>query len=279
MVQLYKRKTKGERSMNQPLTGVYTARRKDGSTYFRASLTYRNKHISLGSHDDRQKAHEIYLTASALLKDTSIRLEDYREDSPLSFEKWVCLLNFRDNGIYLSSPIYIRPRFFYYYFSPGEYFLFDKDDLFYYSSRKISRRGGHYFVADYGMQVNIMNRYGIKNYAVEGRDYRFINGSRNDLRYENIEIINRFHGVNAVQEKGRTLYRVKIHVKGYVKVGDYASEVEAAIAYNKAIDLLKKAGVNKDYTPNYMEGISPDVYAGLYAAVPVAPHLLHYRSE
>ena len=82
--------------MNQPLTGVYTARRKDGSTYFRASLTYRNKHISLGSHDDRQKAHEIYLTASALLKDTSIRLEDYREDSPLSFEKWVCLLNFRD---------------------------------------------------------------------------------------------------------------------------------------------------------------------------------------
>ena len=55
--------------------------------------------------------------------------------------------------------------------------------------------------------------------------------------------------------------------------------MEAAIAYNKAIDLLKKAGVNKDYTPNYMEGISPDVYAGLYAAVPVAPHLLHYRSE
>lgn len=265
--------------MNQPLTGVFTAKKKDGTIYFRASLTYRNKHISLGSHENQKKAHEIYLTASALLNDSSIRLEDYHEDSPLSFDKWVCLVNFRDNGIYFSTPIYIRPHFFYYYFSPAEFFIFDKDDLFYYSSRKISRRGGHYFVADYGMQVNIMNRYGIKNYAVEGRDYRFINGSRNDLRYENIEIINRFHGVNAVQEKGRTLYRVKIHVKGYVKVGDYASEVEAAIAYNKAIDLLKKAGINKDYTPNYMEGISPDVYAGLYAAVPVAPHLLHYRSE
>lgn len=263
--------------MNQPLTGVYTAKKKDGTIYFRASLTYRNKHISLGSHEDKEKAHGIYLTASALLNDSSIRLEDYTEDSPLAFLKWVCLINFRDNGIYFSSPIYIRPRFFYYYFSPTAFFIFDKDDLFYYSSRRISRRGGHYFVADYGMQVNIMSRYGIKNYAVEGRDYRFINGNSNDLRYENIEIINRFHGVNVVQEKGRTRYRVKIHVKGNVKVGTYDTEMEAAIAYNKAIDLLKKAGIDKDYSPNYMEGISPDVYADLYNSVQVSSRLLEKR--
>lgn len=264
--------------MNQPLPGVYTAKRKDGAIYYRASLTYRSKHISLGSHDEKEKAHEIYLAASALIRDSSLRIEDYTEISPLAFSKWVCLINFRDNGLYFSSPIYIRPHFFYYYFSPAEFFIFDKDDLFYYSSRKISRRGGHYFVADYGMQVNIMSRYGIKNYAVEGRDYRFINGNHNDLRYENIEIINRFHGVQAVQEKGRTLYQVKIHVKGNVRVGTYTSEIEAAIAYNKAIDLLKKAGVDKAYTPNYMEGISPDAYASLYASIPVAPSLLDYRS-
>lgn len=265
--------------MNQPLQGVYTAKRKDGTIYFRASLTYRNKHISLGSHSDMQKAHEIYRIASALLNDSSIRLDDYQEDSPLAFAKWVCLINFRDNGLYFSSPIYIRPRFFYYYFSPTEFFIFDKDDLFYYSSRKISRRGGHYFVADYGMQINIMSRYGIKNYAVEGRDYRFINGNRNDLRYENIEIFNRFHGVSAVQEKGRTRYLVKIHVKGYVRVGTYDTETEAAIAYNKAIDLLKKAGVDKAYTPNYMDGLSPEIYAGLYHSVQVSPRLMDYRSE
>ena len=265
--------------MNQPLQGVYTAKRKDGTIYFRASLTYRNKHISLGSHSDMQKAHEIYRIASALLNDSSIRLDDYQEDSPLAFAKWVCLINFRDNGLYFSSPIYIRPRFFYYYFSPTEFFIFDKDDLFYYSSRKISRRGGHYFVADYGMQINIMSRYGIKNYAVEGRDYRFINGNRNDLRYENIEIFNRFHGVSAVQEKGRTRYLVKIHVKGYVRVGTYDTETEAAIAYNKAIDLLKKAGVDKAYTPNYMDGLSPDIYAGLYHSIQVSPRLIDYRSE
>lgn len=265
--------------MNQPPTGVYKAKRKDGTLYFRASLTYRGKHISLGSSNNEKRAHEMYLTASLLLEDLSVRLKDYVEESPLPFFKWVCLINFRDNGLYFSSPIYIRPRFFYYYFSPAEYFIFDKDDLFYYSSRKILKRGGHYFVADYGMQVNIMNRYGIKSYAVEGRDYRFINGNSNDLRYENIEIINRFHGVCAVKIKGRTLYQVKIHVKGNVNVGTYESEIEAAVAYNKAADLLKKAGIDKAYTLNYMEGISPDVYAGLYASVPVSPRLYNYRSE
>ncbi len=265
--------------MGEPLTGVYTAKRKDGTVYFRASLTYRNKHISLGSHVEKEKAHEMYLAASALIQNDSILLEDYKENSPLAFSKWVSLINFRDNGIYLATPIYIRPHFFYYYFSPADYFLFDKDDLFYYASRKISRRGGHYFVADYGMQVNILSRYGIKSYAVEGRDYRFINGNRNDLRYENIEVINRFHGVQTIREKGKICYQVKIHVKGNVKVGVYDSEIEAAVAYNKAIDLLKKAGIDKAYSPNYMENLSPDAYAALYASVQVSPRLFSYRSE
>lgn len=265
--------------MEQQSTGVYTAKRKDGTTYFRASLTYRNKHISLGSYDHEKKAHETYLCALNLLKTSSIRLEDYTSSSPLPFLKWVSLINFRDNDIYFNTPIYVRPRFFYYYFSLSDFFIFDMDDLFYYSSRKISRRGGHYFVADYGMQVNIMSRYGIKNYAVENRDYRFINGNRNDLRYENIEIINRYNGVCAIQEKGKTCYRVKIHVKGNVTVGTYATETEAAIAYNKAIDLLKKAGVDKAYTPNYMEGMSPAAYADLYSSIKVSSGLYRYRSE
>ena len=265
--------------MKQRLTGVFTAKHKDGSIYFRASLTYRNKRISLGSYDTELEAHETYLCARNLIKDVSIRLDDYEPASPLSFLKWVSLINFRDNGIYFNTPIYIRPRFFYYYFAPSDFFIFDLDDLFYYSSRKISRRGGHYFVADYGMQVNIMSRYGIKNYAVENKDYRFINGSRNDLRYENIEILNRYNGVRIVQEKGQTRYQVKIHVKGNVTVGTYATETEAAIAYNKAIDLLKKAGVDKAYAPNYMEGMSPAAYADLYSAIKVSSRLYNYRSE
>ena len=52
------------------------------------------------------------------------------------------------------------------------------------------KRGNHYFVADYGLQVNILNRYGIRNYSVRNRDYRFINGDETDFRRQNIEIIN-----------------------------------------------------------------------------------------
>lgn len=265
--------------MEQQFPGVYTAKRKDGSVYWRASLTYRNKHISLGSFDNAEAAHQAYLLAGSLLGNSSFSLNHYQTDSPLSFDKWVSLLNYRDNGIYFATPIYIRPKFFYYYFTPSEFFIFDTEDLFYYSSRKISRRGGHYFVADYGMQVNIMSRYGIKNYAVEGRDYRFINGNNQDLRYENIEIINRYNGVNAIEDKGKIRYQVKIHVKGNINVGTYDTEMEAAVAYNKAVDLLKKAGVDKAYIPNYMEGMSPAAYADLYSSIKVSSGVRHYRCE
>ncbi len=134
-------------------------------------------------------------------------------------------------------------------------------------------------MADYGMQVNIMSRYGIKNFAVEGRDYRFINGNSQDMRYENIEIINRYNGVQAITDKGSLRYQVKIHVKGNLNVGIYDSEEEAAIAYNKAIDQLKKAGVSKAYIPNYMEGMSPAAYADLYDTVKISHKITNYRCE
>lgn len=261
------------------LPGVYTAKRKDGTSYYRASITYRAKHISLGSYDDMETAHESYVLASRVLNDCSIGIAQFQEKCALPFEKWVCLINFRDNHIYFPTPIYIRPAFFYYYFTPAHFFIFDKDDLFYYSSRKISCRGGHYFVADYGMQINIMSRYGIKNYAVMNKDYRFINGNSHDLRYENIEILNIYNGVTASCRNGKVHYVTKIHIKGNYTVGIYATPEEAAIAYNKAIDLLKKAGVTKAYTPNYMEGMSPAVYADLYASVKISPKIEHYLSE
>lgn len=265
--------------MTHTLPGVYTAKRKDGTTYYRSSITYRAKHISLGSYDTPDKAHCAYLLADDIIHDKSVGISDFHTDCILLFEKWVSLINFRDNNIYISNPIYIRPYFFYYYFSPSHFFIFDKDDLFYYSSRKISCRGGHYFVADYGMQVNIMNRYGIKNYAVLNKDYRFINGNVNDFRYENIEIFNTYNGVSSFYKESKIYYKTKIHVKGNFTVGVYNTEIEAAIAYNKAIDLLKKAGVKKAYTPNYMEDISPSAYADLYSSIKVSPKIEHYLSE
>ena len=94
------------------LPGVYTAKKKDGTVYYRASLTYRTKHISLGSYEKETQAHDAYLLAGHILNDPLIDISRFSSDSVLLFEKWVCLINFRDNGIYFANPIYIRPAFY-----------------------------------------------------------------------------------------------------------------------------------------------------------------------
>ncbi len=267
-----------QRQLNDGKEGFCPARRKDGTTYFRASLTHKRKHISLGSFSTPECAHRAYLEGKRLLEDSSAALWQYEENSPLPFAKWVCLLNFRDNGIYFGTPIYLRQKFFDYHLSPSKSLKFDLDDLFYYSSHKIMCRGNHYFVADYGMQVNLVTRYGIKNYAVEGRDFRFLNGDPLDFRRENLEILNIYHGVRLTQQKdGQYLYTVRIHIRGNYLVGQYTSEEEAAIAYNKAADILFKNGVRKNYTPNYIEGMSPSRYADIYTQVEISPKILNYR--
>lgn len=257
--------------------GVFCARRKNGESYFRASLTYQRKHISLGSFSEPEKAHEAYLEGNRLLSDKNIALIDYSHSSPLSFEKWVCLINYRDNSIYLGNPIYVGQRIIYYYLSPSHVLKFDMDDLFYYSSHKIMCRGRHYFVSDYGMQVNIASRYGIKNYAVRGRDFEFINGDDTDFRRENLDIKNIYHGLRQSNVNGRTIYSVYIHVRSSLLVGRYENEIEAAIAYNKAIDILKRNGVNKKYVPNYIEGISPGKYAEIYSTLTISKGIINFR--
>lgn len=258
--------------------GVFSAVKKSGEVYYRASLTYRRKHISLGSFAEPETAHQAYLKGLALLSDNTLTLTSYRKDSPLSFEKWVCLLNFRDNGIYFGNPIYIGQRMIFYYLTPTHVLKFDMDDLFFYSSHKIMCRGNHYFVADYGMQLNIASRYGIKNYAVEGIDYKFINGDPTDFRRENLEIHNIYHGVRCTRQKnGQYLYTARIHIKGNYVIGKYATEVEAAIAYNKAIDILKRNGVQKNFTPNYVDEVSPRQYAEIYSVLEISPKITLYK--
>ena len=259
--------------------GVFSATKKSGEVYFRSSLTYRSKHISLGSFPTPTEAHEAYLEGNRLLADNSITLNSYRKTSPLGFEKWVCLLNFRDNGIYFGNPIYVGQKLFYYYLSPKHILKFDMDDLFFYSSHKIMCRGNHYFVADYGMQLNIMSRYGIKNYAVPGVDFIFINGDNTDFRRENLEIHNIYQGVRCTQKNGKYLYTVRIHIKGNYVVGKYSDELEAAIAYNKAIDILLKNGLKKNFTPNYIEGLSPSKYAEIYTNVKISSKILEYKPK
>lgn len=259
------------------LPGVYIAYKKNKTIYYRSNITYQNKHISLGSFDTEKKANLAYQEACLLLQDVSITLENaFSLSTILSFDKVISLLNFRDNHIYFKNPIYLRNNYFIYYISKSDELKFDIDDLFYYSSHKIMRRRGHLFVSDYGMQINILSRYGIKNYAVVGRDYYFANEDSTDYRYSNIIVVNKYYGVTKIGTSNEEIYKVKIHINGNYLIGTYQDENKAAIAYNKAVDLAKKHGISKNFQTNYLECYSPREYAEIYSQIKISEKYVSY---
>lgn len=262
------------------LPGVSLAKQKDGTVYYRSGITYKNKHISLGSFPAESEAAAAYQDAQTLLNDFSISLHDlFDRSSLLSFDKMVVLLNFRDNRLYFKNPIYLRKGYFSYFLSPYEELKFDIDDLFYYSSHKIQRRQGHLFVSDYGMQYSILSRYGIKPYAVADRDYSFSNGDSSDYRYANILIRNHYHGVLQFTKGGITKYKTVIHINGNYKIGIYSTEEKAAIAYNKAADLAKNAGITRNFPENYIDTFSPKEYADIYTRLKISKRYLSYLEQ
>lgn len=134
-------------------TGVYTAYKKDGTEYYRVSLTCQNKHISLGSFDDYKTAAAVYSEANAIMRDeksshfvnAAEKITSYSScTSALAFEKFMILLNLRDNNIYIKTPVYLCDKYFLYFFSPEIVLTFDIEDLFYYSGHKIMSRGGYF---------------------------------------------------------------------------------------------------------------------------------------
>lgn len=258
-------------------TGVYTARKKDGTIYYRSSVTFMNKHISLGSFDSFDIANKVYNESKFILYDLNISIDDYDGSTySISFKKWVSLINFRDNKIYFKTPIYLKSRYFIYYISPDEEYKFDIEDLFYYSSKTIMKRDGHLFVNDYGIQTNILSRYGIKNYAVIGKDYYFKNNDSTDFRYENIIIINPYNGVEQVVKNGKKYYQVKIHINGYYTIGLYNDEETAAIAYNKAVDYAIQYGINKNFQTNYILELSTEEYKTIYSSTCISEKYIEY---
>ncbi|MCR4791457.1 MAG: hypothetical protein K5871_01765 [Lachnospiraceae bacterium] len=256
-----------DKAKKEALKGVYIAGTASGRILYRASLTKNGRHISLGSYPTEKKAHLAYEEASKLLENNSISLNDFQVFENLAFEKAVILINYRDNGLYFGTPIYLRKEYFNYYLDHDRVFTFDLDDLFYFSSHKITARGGHYFVADYGSQVSIGSRFGLKPYSVVGRDCRFINSDPFDYRRENLEITNTYHGVIPSPDgKG---YIARLHTSGYTKIGTYDSALEAAIAYNKALDIVKKRPGAKNFPENYIDEVSGKVYAEIYNSVSI----------
>jgi len=258
------------------LPGVYKASKKDGTVYYRASITYRNKHISLGSFALEEDASRAYFMAEQLLG-SKLSIEDaFYMTRYLPFEKIVILCNFRDNGMYISTPIYLRKNYFSYYLSIQKELKFDIDDLFYYSGKKIMQRRGHLFVNDYGMQITILSRYGIKPHAVLGRDYEYANGDSTDMRYSNVIVINPYFGVTRTGNAGNYKYKSILHIKGNCIIGVYDTIEDAAIAYNKAIDLAKDVGISKNYTKNFIDSLSVKDYKQKYSEIEIRKSFYQY---
>lgn len=254
--------------------GIFKTKRKDNSIYYRVSITRNSKHISLGSFDTLKTASKCYHEAVEIFDKKIKNIESYNDNYSISFDKFVVLVNFRDNGIYIANPIYLKPNLFYYYLDKDNVLKFDRDDLFYYSKHKIIKRGGHYFCNEYGNQINLKEKYSIPSYAVIDKDYRFINGDSTDYRYSNIEIINRFHGVRKISKNNKFFYEVKIHLNGYLKIGEFDNEIKAAIAYNKAVDILKKK-YDKDFVQNFPD-LSPMEYASIYTEIQLPESIINY---
>lgn len=264
------------------LKGVTKAKKKDGSVYYRSSLSIHSKHISLGSYNTEKQAHQAYEDAVAILRKNAYTIQDYNENFALDFSKFVSLLNYQNTGLYFKTPIYLHSSFFYYYLSQEQYLIFDREDLFYYANHKIQKRGGYYFVYDYGSQYNILNRYNIKNYAKKGIDYIFVNQNDMDFRYENIHVINEYIGVTKCSDSSKyhqDYYECIIHIRGNYLVGRYPDKITAAIAYNKAVDTLIKHGVHKKYIKNYINELSSEEYHKRYQHIIISSKIQNYTDR
>lgn len=257
--------------------GITIAYHTDGSAYYRASITHNRKHISLGSYSSPEFGSCAYTEAKSVLDNPTASVSDYQSTMQLSFAKFVSLVNLRCNGIYIKTPIFLYPDYFLYYLNPELVLKFDRDDLFFYSSHTIQQRGGYRFVCHYGSQYGILSRYGIRQFAVAGRDYIFVNGDDTDYRYQNIKILNHYMGVTIHRKNGRTCYQAAIHIHGNYIIGRYPTEIQAAIAYNKAADSLRQNGKSKHFIKNYIPELSPEEYHQIYKDVKISDRL--YSSE
>ena len=59
-------------------------------------------------------------------------------------------------------------------------------------------------------------------------------------------------------------------------IGNYTTDIEAAVAYNKAADILQQKKIKKKFERNYIEKLNSDEYHRLYDSVSISKKILEY---
>lgn len=257
--------------------GIYKTKRRDGSPSYRVSFYHEKKHISIGSYRSLSEAEASLDEALRFYDDPSVTIWNFASRlHHISADKAVSIINHRDRGVYFKTPIYLMNGYFLYFLQGSGIYKFDNDDLFYYSTHRILVHDGHLYVNDYGSQYSLFQRYGIRSYAVAGTDYDFANGDPYDLRYENIIVKNPYTGVRAVEGLRLAGFEARIHIRGYYSLGTFKTPEEAALAYNKAVDLLWSHGFQKNYTKNYITEFSSEQYQTMYNKITLPDNFMRF---
>ncbi|MDF2593992.1 MAG: hypothetical protein K0R69_333 [Clostridia bacterium] len=242
---------------------------KNNITRYKVYFVYQSKKIYLGLFDTSLSAENALQEAREIMEG-SIDIADYTCTS-IDYKKFITLCNFRDRHVYIKNPIYIHDSYFCYYLSKDIVLIFDMKDLLFFSTYKICKRGNYIYTQDSITQQSILSRFGLPPHSVCGIDYTFKNGNSYDFRRENLEIINTYKGVVHKVKNGECIYIAKIFINQNVVIGHYSSSLEAAIAYNKAVDILLKNDQGRDYIKNVIPYLTLTEYNQIYDRLDISP--------
>ncbi|MDF2878260.1 MAG: hypothetical protein K0S30_1356 [Clostridia bacterium] len=244
---------------------------KNNITHYKVYFVYHSKKIYLGLYNTVEDAENTLVEAKQIME-APIDITHYK-CSYINYKKFISLCNFRDHAVYIKNPIYIYTGYFRYYLSKEVVLTFDIKDLLFFSTYKICKRGQYLYTQDSITQQSILSRYGITPHSTLGVDYRLKNGDIYDFRRDNIEIINPYRGVSREYKNGKLVYSANIFIKHNVVIGHYTSEVEAAIAYNKAVDTLLANSTSKEYIQNTIPYLTLSEYRQIYDALEISPYI------
>lgn len=244
----------------------------NGKTQYKIYFVYESNKIYLGTYPSMETAEKALAEAEFLMKQPQGPPE-FEFAPTLNYKKIVSLCNLRDHKKYMKNSIYLYATYFHYYLSKNCILVFDSKDLLYFSTYKIYKRGNYLYTQDSISQQNMLLRFGIPNHSVLHKDYFFKNGNPYDFRAENLVVINSYKGVRQKVRNDKTIYIAYIYLKSNLIIGHYDSEIEAAIAYNKAIDVLHQQKRLHDYTYNIIPYLTNVEYQAIYDHIILTPRL------